>query len=244
MKRYISKKSFVCFLITTLLLSGCAQTGSKVLDKNASTTNSADTRLTNGKGAEFFSKSGYQACVVGASVAIGSCILLSSKNKAQCAITAGVAACGVAMGANYYLDSRRAQYANTTQRLEAMDADIQKDTNAVVERTNIAKQVIADNNKMLTQISLEKDNSGFDKAAAQQKLVKVDANIALLKNELGNMRKKASEYQNVISNEQSETSAAELSSLTAKIGDLNNQISVLEKEVNGLYDQRSAITLG
>lgn len=148
------------------------------------------------------------------------------------------------MGANYYLDNRRAQYADTTQRLQAMDADIQKDTNAVVERTNTAKQVIADNNKTLTQISLEKDNAGFDKAAAQQKLTKVDANISLLKNELSNMRKKSTEYQSVLNSEQSEASAEELSTLTAKIGDLNNQISVLEKEVNGLYDQRSAITLG
>lgn len=60
------------------------------------------------------------------------------------------------MGANYYLDNRRAQYADTTQRLKAMDADIQKDTNSVVERTNTAKQVIAENNKTLTQLSLEK----------------------------------------------------------------------------------------
>jgi hypothetical protein len=244
MKQYIHKRSFVCFLITALLLSGCAKTGSNVLDKNSSTTNSADTRLTSGKGAEFFSKSGYQACIVGASVAIGSCILLSSKDKAQCAITAGIAACGVAMGANYYLDNRRVQYADTTQRLQAMDADIQNDTNAVVERTNTAKQVIADNNKTLTQISLEKDNTGFDKVAAQQKLAKVDANISLLKNELGNMHKKAYEYQSVINGEQSGASTEELSTLTAKIGDLNSQISVLEKEVNGLYDQRSAITLG
>ena len=244
MTRYFKKSSFVCFLATTLLVSGCAQTGSTVLDKNASTTNSADPRLTNGKSAELFSKSGYQACLAGASVAIGACVLFKSEDKAQCAITAGIAACGVAMGANYYLDNRRAQYADTTQRLQAMDADIQKDTNAVVERTNTAKQVIADNNKTLTQISLEKDNAGFDKAAAQQKLTKVDANISLLKNELSNMRKKSTEYQSVLNSEQSEASAEELSTLTAKIGDLNNQISVLEKEVNGLYDQRSAITLG
>jgi len=58
------------------------------------------------------------------------------------------------------------------------------------------------------------------------------------------MHKKAYEYQSVINGEQSGASTEELSTLTAKIGDLNSQISVLEKEVNGLYDQRSAITLG
>lgn len=247
MEKNIKNRSLIYALISTLLLSGCAQTGSKALDNSSSTTSSstsADTRLTSGKDAEFFSKSGYQACLVGAGTAIAACVLFKSEDKTQCAITAGIAACGVAMGANYYLDNRRAQYADTTQRLQAMDADIQKDTNAVVERTNTAKQVIAENNKTLTQLSLEKDNAGFDKAAAQQKLTKVDANISLLKSELSNMRKKSTEYQSVLNSEQSEASTEELSTLTAKIGDLNNQISVLEKEVNGLYDQRTAITLG
>ena len=81
MTRYFKKSSFVCFLATTLLVSGCAQTGSTVLDKNASTTNSADPRLTSGKSAELFSKSGYQACLAGASVAIGACVLFSQKTK-------------------------------------------------------------------------------------------------------------------------------------------------------------------
>ena len=247
MGKSIKNRSLICALISTLLLSGCAQTGSQALNNNAptaSSSTSADTRLTSGKDAQFFSKSGYQACLLSAGAAITTCVVFSSKNKAECAIAAGIAACGVAMGANYYLDNRRAQYADTTQRLKAMDADIQKDTNSVVERTNTAKQVIAENNKTLTQLSLEKDNAGFDKAAAQKKLSTVDANISLLKNELGNMHKKASEYQSVINSEQSEASAEELSVLTAKVQDLNRQISVLEKEVNSLYDQRSAITLG
>ncbi len=148
------------------------------------------------------------------------------------------------MGANYYLDSRRAEYANTTDRLQAMNNDIQKDTEVVVARTNIAKQVIADNSKTLTQIAKNKDQAGFDKVVAQRQLGKVDADLAQLNKELTNMRKKATEYQQVAKSEQSEATEAELAMVNAKVLELNKQIAVLEKEVNGLYDQRSAITVG
>ena len=147
-------------------------------------------------------------------------------------------------GANYYLDTRRAEYANTTDRLQAMNNDIQKDTEVVVARTNTAKQVIADNSKTLTQIAKDKDQAGFDKVVAQRQLGKVDADLAQLNKELTNMRKKAAEYQQVAKSEQSEATEAELAMVNTKVLELNKQIAVLEQEVNGLYDQRSAITVG
>ena len=103
----------IAFVATAgMLLSGCATTGSSMLDNNAS----PDPRLTQSSDAEFFSKSGYQACAVGAGIGILSCALSNSSNKAVCAVAAGITACGVAMGANYYLDQRRSEYADTTGR--------------------------------------------------------------------------------------------------------------------------------
>jgi len=58
------------------------------------------------------------------------------------------------------------------------------------------------------------------------------------------MRKKAAEYQQVAKSEQSEATEAELAMVNTKVLELNKQIAVLEQEVNGLYDQRSAITVG
>ncbi|MCU7986837.1 hypothetical protein [Shewanella sp. SW24] len=239
--KFIFKRTAICLMVSTsLIISGCASTGSSMTGNQPAT----DSRLTNGQEAEFFSASGFQACAAAAGIGIAACMFLKSEEKTQCSIKAGIAACGVAMGANYYLDSRRAEYANTTERLQAMDRDIQKDTEVVVARTNIAKQVIADNSKTLTQIAQDKDKASFDKALAQRQLGKVDADLAQLKKELTNMRKKATEYQQVAKSEQSEVAETELAMVNTKVLELNKQISLLEQEVNGLYDQRSAITVG
>ena len=97
-------------LIAGVLLSGCASTGSNSLGMGAP---APDSRLTQGTDAQFFSKSGYQACAMGAGAAVLACVLSNPNNKAVCMIAAGVAACGVAMGANYYVDQRRSEYADT-----------------------------------------------------------------------------------------------------------------------------------
>ncbi len=96
-----------------------------MLDDSAS----PDPRLTQSNDAEFFSKSGYQACAVGAGIGILGCALSNSSNKAVCAIAAGITACGVAMGAELLtLDQRRSEYADTTTRLAKMNSDVEQDT--------------------------------------------------------------------------------------------------------------------
>ncbi|MGL5037781.1 MAG: hypothetical protein ACRC6F_08635 [Aeromonas sp.] len=115
-----AKRTAICLMVSTsLILSGCASTGSSLLGSKPAT----DSRLTSDDEAEFFTASGLQACVVAAGAGIGACLLLKAEKKAACSIAAGIAACGVAMGANYYLDNRRAQYSNTGERLQVMSND-------------------------------------------------------------------------------------------------------------------------
>ncbi|MGO1617341.1 MAG: hypothetical protein ACTHXN_05215, partial [Oceanisphaera sp.] len=130
----------------SVLLSGCANTGSSSLNGNV------DTRLTSGNEAEFFSKSGLQACAAAASVGVVGCMLSNSGNKARCAIIAGISACGVAIGANYYLDQRRVQYANTSERLHLMTQDVKQDSAKIVARTATVSQVIADDKALLAKV--------------------------------------------------------------------------------------------
>ena len=177
----------IAFVATAgMLLSGCATTGSSMLDNSAS----PDPRLTQSNDAEFFSKSGYQACAVGAGIGILGCALSNSSNKAVCAIAAGITACGVAMGANYYLDQRRSEYADTTTRLAKMNSDVEQDTQNVITRTATAKQVIQDDQARIAQIKRDIANKKVDKTKAQAQIAEIDSNIARLRKDLGNMRTK------------------------------------------------------
>ncbi|MFJ7885718.1 hypothetical protein ACIQYF_19930 [Pseudomonas sp. NPDC096917] len=231
--------SFV--LIAGVLLSGCASTGSSSLGMGAP---APDPRLTQGTDAQFFSKSGYQACAMGAGAAVLACVLSNPNNKAVCMIAAGVAACGVAMGANYYVDQRRSEYADTNQRLQKYNSDVQLDTQKVVMRTATAQQVIDDDKAQVEQIKRDLASKKIDKAQAQKQIASIDSNIEQLRLEVKNMQGKVTGYNEAMKVERSQGAGPELQQIDANIAKMNEKVASLQKEVDGLYSQRSAITLG
>lgn len=232
---WTSSKSLISFvLVGSLLLGGCASTGSGMVDP----------RLTQSTDAEFFSKSGYQACAMGAGAGVLGCVLSDSGNKAVCMVAAGVAACGVAMGANYYLDQRRSEYSNTSERLQKYNSDVQLDTQKVVARTATAQQVIKDDQAHIAQIKRDLASKKIDQAQAKKQIAMVDGNIAQLRTELDNMRVKVKGYNDVVQAERAQGNAPELKQMDANISKMNEKVASLQKEVDGLYSQRSAITLG
>src|SRR5690554_111453 len=224
-----------------LFLSGCASTGSSMLSGNQS---AADPRLTQGNDAQFFSKSGYQACAAGAAVGIAGCMLSGTSNRTACMITAGIGACGVAMGANYYLDQRRSEYASTTERLEVMSQDIQKDTQRVIARTETARQVMADDRARIERLETEIAEQRIDQEAAERELAAIDSNISILRRDLGNMQRSVTEYEEVAESEREVASPAEIAKVEQEIKVMNQQVAALQQEVDDLYGMRSAITLG
>ncbi|MBV6824766.1 hypothetical protein [Pseudomonas sp. PD9R] len=234
------KLQIVFVLTGSLLLTGCASTGSSMLGGS----DGADPRLTQGNDAQFFSKSGYQACAVGAGVGILSCALSNSSNKAVCAIAAGITACGVAMGANYYLDQRRSEYADTTTRLQKINSDVEQHTQEVITRTATAQRVISDDQAEIAKIKQDIASKKVDKTQAQAQIIQIDKNITLLRKELGNMRTTVTEYTKVADAERAQGTSAEIKQVDMNILKMNEKVATLQKEVDGLYSQRSAITLG
>lgn len=240
--QWFHSKALLSFVMSaSILLAGCASTGSTYTDSSVP---AADPRLTQGNDAQFFSKSGYQACAVAAGVGILGCALSNTNNKAQCAIVAGIAACGVAMGANYYLDQRRSEYADTTQRLQVMSQEVQQDTQKVAARTETLQQVIRDDQERLAQIKRDMDSKSLDKTKAQQDIATIDENIVLMRKDLTNMKAKVGEYQKVADQERSQGAGKDIASLDQEISKMNQKVAALQSEVDGLYSQRSAITLG
>lgn len=241
------KRTATCLLVSaTLLISGCANTGSSLLSGTK-----ADPRLTSGEQAQFFSASGAQGCGVGAltgalaGAGIGA-LAGNGKKALVGAAVGGAAGCVVGMTANYYLDSLKKDYATTAARLQAMGTDIRKDTVAV-EKTSVAmKQVIAENQATLTQISIQKDKAGFNKAAANKQLAQVDANIKVMKDQIKVMKDKDAGYKVALQGQpaSNKSDKKNLAELNTEYNQLNSKIAALESEANGLYSQRQAISLG
>ncbi len=73
----------------------------------------------------WFSASNIQACLLLGAAAGGLCALLGG-NAAQCALSA-VAACGIGVGVNQYLQAKRQKYASQEQFLQALIGDVNKE---------------------------------------------------------------------------------------------------------------------
>lgn len=70
-KSLFSRQILATVLIAgSVVLSGCSSTGSSMLGGSA---NKADPRLTSGSDAQFFSKSGFQACAMAAGAGVLAC---------------------------------------------------------------------------------------------------------------------------------------------------------------------------
>jgi peptidoglycan hydrolase CwlO-like protein len=239
-------------LISTLMMSGCADSmysmphfGSSAPaapTRTQSAAGQADPRLTQSDEAEFFSRSGWTACAGGAVVGVIGCQLLSHNDKAKCMLASALVLCGVAMGANYYLDQRRSQYSNTEQRLDAMIADVREDNRKLQSLTQTARTVMAEDKQQIIKIKKDIAANKVDKTKAQQQIAEIDANTKYLKDTLADLKAREKQWREVASSERA--SGARVDTLDAEINRMQQQIASLESEIDELYQQRSAIHLG
>jgi len=211
------KQSLFFYLLGLALLSGCQSTAG----------NGVDPRLSGSHSAQFFSKSGLQACGAGALAGTLACQLGNPSDKTRCMLAAAAVGCGVGMGANYYLDHQRVKYANAEQRLDAAISDVRKDNRQLQSLTATARQVIDEDRQKIKKIKEDIAKNQVQREQAQQQLAQIDANTA---------------YEVAAAEQQ--TSGTRIDQLNVEISRMQQQRSQLESEIDQLYAQRSAIQLG
>jgi len=222
-------------LASTLALSGgCQSTASP---------QGVDPRLANNHSAQFFSKSGLQACAGGALAGVLACQLGNPGNQTRCMLAAAAVGCGVGMGANYYLDNQRAQYANAEDRLDAAIADVRRDNRELQSLAQTARQVINDDRRKIEKIRRDIAQNQLQRSQAQQQLAEMDANAAYLRKTLADVKNRQQEWEKVAAAER-QSGGARVDLLNAEISRMQKQRSQLEAEIDQLYRQRSAIQLG
>lgn len=226
----MNKILVVLSLCVSLVLAGCQGVGGV-------NTRNVDPALTKSHTAKFFSKSAWQACAVGAGIGGVGCLLLGGR-AGTCVASAAVS-CGLAMGVNYYLDSKRADYANTEARLDIYIQDIKKDTYEVQAVTQVAKAVLDKNLMTLNALRNQIKNDTVNKKQAENDLTQIDANITYLNDKLQRMKKIERDWVTVSSEEKQ--AGVNVSQLDKQINQLNKQIAVLENQINIVSKQRSAV---
>ena len=207
-------------LITTVFLAGCQNIGG----------GDVDPRLTSGEDAKFFSKSGVQACAVGALAGVLACAVSNSGNKAACMAIAAVAGCGVGAGANYLLDSRRAKYANNEQRIDSFIEDVQSDNKKLQTRIQNVNVVLRENQQSLQQLQRQ---------VAKQELDRIKANKAYLEKELAGINARVDGYQEIIDKERA--NGVNTRRLQTELIQLSRTRDSIKRELDTAYALSSSI---
>ncbi|SAI39073.1 lipoprotein [Bordetella ansorpii] len=226
-------------LAVAMALNGCASTGSSLLGGESQ----LDPRLTQGNDAQFFSRSGFEACGAAAVVGVAACMLAGTAEKrATCAIAAGIAACGIAMGTNYYLDQRRAQYKTSNELLGAMTNDVQQDTQKLQQRSATLQDVIGTQQQKLVELNVDIAQGRIDQAAAKKRLAGIDENIAYIKKEQDKIDSKISSYREAAAS--TSGGKADVARLNAQIETLQGEAAKLRAAMGGLTAQRDSLSWG
>ena len=221
--------------------TGCATTGAGdgSMSGGASSGPAPDPRLV--QEGRFFSRSGFQACVVGGGGAFLLTTLIEGKVNRN-ALIAAVATCGVAMGANYYMDVKRSQYANNEQRLNAYINDVKTDNARITNLITTNNQIIAESKTAIDHVKAQLAAKQITEAEANRQLAKVDSDRRYLQNTLAKMKSKQQEYQKVAATERQQGN--DTAALDAEIARMQQQVNQLEYQLVQLSDYRTISARG
>lgn len=221
----------VASLAIVTVITGCAGGA-------GGSSSSVDPRLKNNPDIEFFSKSGLTACAAGAGLGVAGCLLSGTSKKAECAIIAAIAGCGIGIGANAYLDYNKQKFGSEEAALDSAINDMRQE-NARLDRINkVNESVIADNKAMLEQLQKEIAANKVNADAAAKQLASVDANIDFLRTTLSKAQERKMNWEKV-----SNSSSANTAELDKEIAKMSEKVSSLESELDSLFTQRQAIKL-
>ncbi len=235
-----SVKTISVVLATSLLFTACNVNPPRGDDSSATPLTPAEDELRTEAGS--MNRSGLQACLIsGGAAALGTYLLSKDKTKS---IAAAVIGCGVGVGANYYLQNKRKQYAGNEERLETMIADIREDNARLSRIIQSAEKVMSGDKQRIDEIDKAYREKQITLQQAQDKMKSVDDNRAYLETTLENLRKREAEWQKVATEERKVQSSDGMVKMDKEISQLQGQIASLEGDLEILVNRRSISPIG
>ncbi|MGN0909771.1 MAG: hypothetical protein ACI4NA_09130 [Succinivibrio sp.] len=187
---------------------------------------------------QFFSKSGAAGCATGALAGVFACLLSNSKNKAACAVAAGVGGCAVGMTANYLLDKVRTDYHNTEDQLNATQAAVQENMDKTAKLRDLSAKTLREDQAAVKQLNsdYEKGQATADQLKAKDK--QLVANIKFLSEKKTEAEAKLKEVETArdgIVNDAGGQDSLTASSLR-EVKELNKKIEESKANIDALND--------
>ena len=219
---FIKLRAALVTLFCAIFLVGCQNMGGG---------GKVDPRLTTGDTANFFAKSGLQACAAGALVGVAACALSNSGNKAACMAIAAVAGCGVGAGAAYYVEDVRAKNSNREAATRRVIDDINNDNKKLQARMLVVDAVMKDNENTLNSIQQQLASKRGNAKQMQESLADIKANKEYMEKEIVNVNNKIAEYEKAATQLAPTNSSKENADISKTIKDLTQTKQLLAQRI-------------
>jgi chromosome segregation ATPase len=166
---------------------------------------------------------------VGAVAAVAAYLLSDRRQRGRNAAIAGAAGCGVGMGVNHYVQTRRSQYADGEQRLQVMIQDVRQDNERLEGLIDTTRQVVSEDRKRIAEIDAAYGSNEISVAQARSEMRAVVDNRNHLRQTLEALRQKEREWKQISIYERH--SGIDTRALDIEIQELRRNISTIEEEL-------------
>jgi predicted nucleic acid-binding Zn-ribbon protein len=159
-------------------------------------------------------------------------------------LIAAAAGCGVGVGTNRYVQTKRTQYANNEVRLQSMIQDVRADNARLRRVVGSAQEVVDEDRRRIEAIDRAYAQRRISLAEARAQMAAVDNNRAYLEQTLANLKQREREWRRVADQERHRSPGAAMAAMDQEIDRLQKHIASLEYELKILVDRRSISPVG
>lgn len=242
-----SRTLALLLLPSFVLVSGCntmpttggaaANTSSSSASRLASTRElTADEKKLRAQSAGFKGQSYVQGCVAGA--AAGALVgMLVRGDRSQNVLIGAAAGCGAGLAANAYIQSKRQQFSDNEDRINAMIADVRADNEKLASLIDTTKSVIAADRSRIAEVDAAYRSKSISLQQAKTQLASVRANRDHLQGTVKNLEEKTKNWETISASEReigTDTSGLdmEISQMESKVNSMKSEVALLDSQIN------------
>lgn len=232
-------------LPSVVLVSGCNTLptvgGSAATTSGSSVSRSqlsADEKKLRTQSAGFKGKSYVQGCIAGAAAGALVGMLVRGDNRSKNVLIGAAAGCGAGLAANAYIQSKRQQFSNNEDRINAIIADVRADNERLAGLITTTESVIAADRNKIAKVDAAYESKGISLQQARSQLASVRANRDHLQGTVKNLQENTDRWEEIAALEQS--TGANTAELDAEISRMESKVNSMKREVALLDDQINA----
>jgi chromosome segregation ATPase len=150
---------------------------------------------------------------------------------------AGAAGCGVGMGVNHYVQTRRAQYANNEQRLQVMIEDVRRDNQRLERLVGTTRAVVDEDRRRIAAIDDAYRSKEISVAQARSDMRSVLDNRNHLRQTLDALKQKEGDWRQISAYERrtgmnTRALDREIQELRRNISKIEDELAVIDQEIS------------